>query len=675
MRTTLILFLLVAESVQACAAKEPILRVGVAKVDVTPTTAVVLAGYGGRTREYEGIDDKLWARALVIGDRNPVAVVALDNCGVTGALVERLAQRLVKHGILQERLVVAVTHTHSAPALTNYAPIVWAGRTTPEQDRRTQAYTDFVVAQMEKAIIEALAGRQPLSLEWAQGRVTFGGNRRVLQHNRWTGFGFQRDRSVDHSLPVMAARDAQGVVRAVWANYACHCTTVGARNFVGGDWAGYANGAMEGAFPSAVSLMTIGCGADIGPQPSGSQEIARQHGESIAAEVRRLLASKTAALNGPLTVTSRSIKLPLEEPRPREHWEAELRKTGFDRQLASLMLKRLDQNGSLPNAVDYPITVWQFGDDLAMVFLAGEVVVDYSVRLKQQLDWQRLWITAWANGVPSYIPSRRVLAEGGYEADFSQVYYGLPERYEVQVEDILINAVQEMVGRSYVAASDQPPSPHHQLPSGEQLALQRLAEWAAAGLTGEAADVAERVRASLPLAKPAIAPMADIVGEQTEWHDFAGNIVPRVFIRQTTRDAQLEWITPAVADRRGAPWVLCFSGGVGWETDPKTDGFGLQINGRERLRFDVTRTPSRWSSTDESIELVYLPTWTSNVDSAGFFFVILSKPDELQLTGDRRISIAVESLGNGSRRWFAIDAKQEIPELQNKLMDALGQTK
>jgi len=65
------------------AADQPNILVGVAKVDVTPTVPVVLAGYGGRTPEYEGIDDKLWARALVIGDRQPVAVVALDNCGVT----------------------------------------------------------------------------------------------------------------------------------------------------------------------------------------------------------------------------------------------------------------------------------------------------------------------------------------------------------------------------------------------------------------------------------------------------------------------------------------------------------------------------------------------------------------------------------------------------------------
>jgi len=116
-------------------------------------------------------------------------------------------------------------------------------------------------------VAAALAARQPMQLEWAQGRATFGGNRRVLRDGKWVGFGLQRNGPVDHSLPVLAARDASGKVRAVWANYACHCTTVGPRIHVGGDWAGYANESMAKAFPEAVALMSIGCGADVGPQP------------------------------------------------------------------------------------------------------------------------------------------------------------------------------------------------------------------------------------------------------------------------------------------------------------------------------------------------------------------------------------------------------------------------
>ena len=53
--------------------------VGVAKVDVTPTHPVLLAGYGGRTSEHEGVDTLLWARAMAIGETKPAVIVALDN--------------------------------------------------------------------------------------------------------------------------------------------------------------------------------------------------------------------------------------------------------------------------------------------------------------------------------------------------------------------------------------------------------------------------------------------------------------------------------------------------------------------------------------------------------------------------------------------------------------------
>ena len=269
------------------------ISVGVSRVDVTPTHPVLLAGYGGRTTEHEGVDTPLWARAMVIGNTKPAVIVALDNCGVTQAITDRWAKRLAKSGVAADRLVVAPTHTHNAPTLVGYAPIVWKGRTTPEQDQRVEAYTKFVIDKMQQAVVEALARRVPMTLEWTQGRATFGGNRRVINNGNWAGFGHQRNAPVDHSLPVLAARDAKGDVRAVWANYACHCTTGGGRNRISGDWAGFANTWIEKEFGRAVSLMTIGCGADVGPQPSGNLAIAEEHGRAIATETQRLLAANT----------------------------------------------------------------------------------------------------------------------------------------------------------------------------------------------------------------------------------------------------------------------------------------------------------------------------------------------------------------------------------------------
>ena len=654
-----------------CRAESPDVSVGVAKVDITPTVPVVLAGYGNRTREYEGIDTQLWARVLVIGDQQPVAIVAIDNCGVTRRITGRLAERLAEHGIQQERLVVAATHTHNAPNLAGYAPVLWKGRTTPQQDKLTAEYTTFVVSQMEKAVVNALADRRPMRLEWAQGRVSFGGNRRVLNGSRWAGFGFQRNGPVDHSLPVLVARDAEGEVQAVWTNYACHCTTVGSRNHVGGDWAGYANEWIEKQFPGAVSLVTIGCGADIGPQPGGTLQIAEQHGRTLAAEVERLLSSEretTQLASGP-RVTTRQIELPLADPKSREHWQRQLTTQGFSHQLARLTLERLDQTGAIPSKVQYPVSAWTFGDDLAIVFLAGEVVVDYSVRLNRELDWSRLWIVAWANDMPGYIPSRRVLAEGGYEADFSQVYYGQPSRYDPKVEDVLVTAVRQAVGDRFAARPDQEPAPFHRIPSGEPAAFDRAAAWAQSEKPAEQQLVLDKLRQYVRLARPAIERVAPGDSQEAEWHNFAGDFVRRRFIRQTARGTQLQWTSPVVADDLEQPLVLCFIGGVGWQSQPKTGGFALLLNDSERLRFDVTLEASRWTSADETVELIYLPTWTSNEDSGGFFFLAWS---QAETNDDDRVAVTVRSRSEGSQRWFAIETRQDISLRLKKLADALG---
>lgn len=446
------------------------IAIGVAKADVTPQHPVVLGGYGGRTSELEGIDTPLYARAMVIGDKQPVAIVVLDSCGVTLKIRNRVAAALEPHGIANDRLVVAATHTHNAPNLKGYANILWAGRLTPEQQQHVEQYTSFAIEKMVDAVVAASRSRSPLQLAFVTGKATFGGNRRVLTQGTWTGFGFQRNGPVDHRVPILVARDASGTVKAVWANYACHCTTAGSVNRVNGDWAGFANDAIERDFPDAVSLVTIGCGADVGPQPTGNLDFAESHGNQIATALKTALQGKQVELSAEPHVDSTLVKLPLAHAgdeqhavRTREYWERELTSgDGFHRELAKSMLSHLKQTGDVPTHVDYPVTAWKFEDQLAIVFLPGEVVVDYSVRLGQELDWQRLWLTAWANDMPGYIPSRRLLLEGGYESDFSQVYYEQPTRYDPQVEETVVNAVKQVAGE-FKPTSTQAASPYHRI--------------------------------------------------------------------------------------------------------------------------------------------------------------------------------------------------------------------
>ncbi len=78
------------------------------------------------------------------------------------------------------------------------------------------------------------------------------------------------------------------------------------------------------------------------------------------------------------------------------------------------------------------------------MFLGGEVVVDYALRLKHELTGD-VWVTGYANDVMSYIPSRRVLREGGYEGATSMVYYGLPTTWGPTIEEAIVREVHRQV--------------------------------------------------------------------------------------------------------------------------------------------------------------------------------------------------------------------------------------
>jgi hypothetical protein len=419
--------------------------VGVAQVDVTPTYPIRLSGFGFRRAESEGVTQRICAKALALDDGAPAVLVTVDNLGIPARMVAEVAARLEKKTKLpRERLAITATHTHTAPMLTGVAPTLFGMPIPKEHQEHIDRYTSELTDKLEKVALAALSDRKPARLQWGIGQVGFAINRRT------------RGGPVDHDLPVLVVRDLKGKVRAIYVSYACHCVTL-SNNKISGDWAGYAQESIHDDFPEAIALVSVGCGADSNPNSGvtgDKAEIASRQGAEIAREVKRLTGGSLTPVTGKIVASVRRFELPLAEPPSREQWEAKAKRTDAIGYHARVHLARLDRGEAPRTKIDYSVQTWQFGDALAMVFLPGEVVVDYSLRLKRELDGRRLWMNAYANDAPCYIPSERVLKEGGYEGGGAMVYYDLPAPFRPGMEAKILDAVHAQLDARFRAPLD-----------------------------------------------------------------------------------------------------------------------------------------------------------------------------------------------------------------------------
>ncbi len=518
-RSVLAVLPLLALAAPAPAADPPAYRAGVAKVDITPDHPIRLNGFGFRRTESEGVYQHIFAKALAIdtGDGSPAVLLTTDVLGIPADIYDELARRLAQAGVKRERLAATATHTHTAPMLTGANPTIFGTPIPPEHQANIDRYTPKFLDALESAALAALKDLKPATLSWGVGKVAFAKNRRG-----------RPVAPTDHDLPALFVKGADGKVRAVYLSYACHAVTL-SHNKVGGDWPGYAAAAIEDTFPGAVALVSIGCGADQNPSSgvTGDKvDVAKEQGREVAAEVKRLSENFLAPVTGKLAAKVQTLELPLAALPTRKEWEEKAKKMDAVGHHARVNLARLDRGEKLPTKVDYPVQTWAFGDSLAMVHLAGEVVVDYALRLKDELDRRRLWVTAYANNNPCYIPSERVLKEGGYEGGGAMIYYDLPVPFAPGLEAKIVGAVKEQIGKQFPPQFDpQKTGGTRPLSPQQSLAAIRTKRGLRADLVAAEPLVADPVAIAFgPDGKLWVAEMADYPTGKTGKFDPGGRV-------------------------------------------------------------------------------------------------------------------------------------------------------
>lgn len=422
-------------------------QAGVARAKITPQQPLWMSGYAARDRPAEATLHALWAKALALddGEGNRAVLVTMDLCGIDRDLSQRVCRRITDaHKLPRSAVALCVSHTHTGPVVGGNLRPMYAF--DAQQHALVGEYTKWLEDQLVAVADEALQSLRPAQLQWAVGRTTFAVNRRTNREQdvprlRETG---RLKGPVDYDLPVLVARPpGGGAPSAVVFGYACHATTLSFYQW-SGDWPGFAQIELEKMFPQATALFVAGCGADQNPLPRRTAQLAEAYGRQTAAGVEASLNGVLRPVEGRLQTAYSEIALPFAGIPTRDQLAKDAEsKDRYVAQRAKLLLAQLERDGRLTESYPYPIQVWRLGSELLLVLLGGEVVVDYSLRLKQELG-AATWVAAYANDVMAYIPSRRVLTEGGYEGGGAMVYYGLPSPWAPEVEERIVAEVHRL---------------------------------------------------------------------------------------------------------------------------------------------------------------------------------------------------------------------------------------
>jgi hypothetical protein len=309
-----------------------------------------------------------------------------------------------------------------------------------------ERYATTLTTLLVRAAKEAAQQVAPSQLSWGAGQCDFAVNRREnnekeVPHLRQEG---QLKGPVDHSVPVLKISDASGRTRAILFGYACHATVTRFYQW-SGDYPGFAQMAVEEKHPQAIAMFWAGCGADQNPLPRRTIELAQSYGRQLAAAVESVLKSPTTPIAGRMYSAYEEVPLRFGEAPTLDEIRAKLAASNQkEANWARIVLARLGSGSPPPEDYPYPVQLWRLGDGPILAFLGGEVVVDYSLRLKAELGAEGTWVAGYSNDVMNYIPSRRVLREGGYEGLTGMYTYGRHAPWAPDIERTIVEAVHRL---------------------------------------------------------------------------------------------------------------------------------------------------------------------------------------------------------------------------------------
>ncbi|HUS80112.1 MAG TPA: hypothetical protein VM283_02525 [Armatimonadota bacterium] len=430
------------------------LRAGAALTIITPPVGVDLCGFRARSGPSEGVHDDLRAAALCLEAGQTALLITADLIGLDAGTVAEVRQQIARAtDVPAGNVMITCSHTHAGPATPCINYLGW-----PDP-----GYMGELTAKLAGVGIQAWAGRAEATWAAGRGEVRVGWNRREVRGGV-TLLGCDPAGLCGRHVDVLRVDGPSGAPVALWMCHPAHAVAMRADNLlISGDWAGYAQRAVEAIYPGSVALFAQGCCGNINCDKCEGFDDAQRLGERLAEAVRGIAGRLQTAASGQVAAASEELALPLQDPPPveqaraaheavvhdrDEQWEAahygnRMVLDGYVDWTGRILA--LAERGATGLSVPFEVQAIRAGD-LCIVGLPGEVFVEYALSIDAASPCPLTAVPAYTNGNVGYVPTAAAFDVGGYEVETAIGYYG-DTMLAPQCERLILDAAARVLER------------------------------------------------------------------------------------------------------------------------------------------------------------------------------------------------------------------------------------
>ncbi len=424
------------------------MKVGIAKVDLTPSIPVTIDGFGSRDKLSGGIEHQIEGVCAVFesgGTR--LCIMGLDLLAVDDYMMVPLRRAARDLGIPAKHVMINTSHGHAVP---NTTPCRSFMRSYEE------GYLEEARDKLCGLMHDAVGDLQEARLDYTVGSCTLGMNRRSME-------GLNRPnptKPIDMDVPVLRVLAPDGRTRALLFSYACHPVTVNGYD-ISPDFPGYAREMIAEKIPGCQPLFLQGCGADINPRSLdpvqrryafGSVPESVELGHELGRAVLAALSGTPMPLGEQLAADGEYVQIPFG-PQPTEEDVIAVEATGgFYATWAEAVRRVWDSGHKLPYQLPIEVLAFNIGG-LYVIGMAAEVCAEVGLRIKQTLRDRTVCALGYCNGAWDYFAPREAHREAGYEHGY-EVFTSFmdtvwpwvqPRGFSPDSEDILIESIIELL--------------------------------------------------------------------------------------------------------------------------------------------------------------------------------------------------------------------------------------